>query len=662
MSLRESQETSLMEHEGAQDVHGNEIPEGKRRDKSRKCTDVLCLLVFFAYLGWMGYTYHYATQNGNIHKLTHGYDWTGQICSVGPDVKTKPYLYWCATQVTLTPEDALAGKTPTMKISDGICVESCPNSNQTTHLCPSSPHVRREKSAPGADGSQVIQDIVQRDIVKTQDQVTMPVLGMYCLPTHSKELVKQILDHSGTGSYAQQVLTAVHGIAKAKKFLGVVTFLAIVAGYVFLLCLKICVKPLVYTFLFTVWIGLLGAGGGSIGSAYAPEGSNYNVYENYFEKDTAYKAAIGSGAVFLILWAIYSCIAWHAHTAIGVTMQSIKESCDVIVALPTLLLQPLITILLKLSAFAALLYGLFWIMSLGEVTTTSPLQTKSGLSISGMHRSMQFTDWQKYWIAIFVFGIVWVLETITALSQFAICHAVVKYSLFQKKECLPLARGFFNGLVFHLGTLAFGGFIIGALKIITAICAYVSKQATNPDGSQNKVVKVLCCCIICCLMCLTHIVELLNEMVYVDVSIRGTSYVSAAKNVVKMLVANPVTFATVHGATSFVRFLGIAVIGGGGTYLTYLYLEHPFSLSAEDEALVASPMLDSSTRIGTTVAAGFICFAVSHAFMVIFDNCADALMYCILWKKSKNIDVDHPESWKMAGAHKEKGDYQKMDN
>merc|ERR1712007_388861 len=191
-----------------------------------------------------------------------------------------------------------------------------------------------------------------------------------------------------------------------------------------------------------------------------------------------------------------------------------------------------------------------------------------------------------------------------------------------------------NAITFHLGTLAFGGFVLGVLRVLTGVCAFVAKQAHNPNGSANMAVKAACCCCTCVLGFLRNIMEMTNEMVYVDVVIQGTNYIKASKNVFKMLTQNPETVAMVRGMTKAVRTLGTCAIGSIGTYTAYWILTNPWLHSTMDTVLKGSAsMFYTSNVLGATFASAIICFGIGGSFMMAFDQIADTFAYCILWRK-----------------------------
>lgn len=94
--------------------------------EGRKCTDILCLIIFLTFLGAMGYATHYGFHNGNIEKLTAPLDGNGHFCGFAnssngfPDGGDYKYLYL---------SNIIAGlpkPTPGAIFATGVCVKTCP--------------------------------------------------------------------------------------------------------------------------------------------------------------------------------------------------------------------------------------------------------------------------------------------------------------------------------------------------------------------------------------------------------------------------------------------------------------------------------------------------------------------------------------------------------
>jgi len=125
--------------------------------------------------------------------------------------------------------------------------------------------------------------------------------------------------------------------------------------------------------------------------------------------------------------------------------------------------------------------------------------------------------------------------------------------------------------------------------------------------------------------------SMVNDLVYTDVALRGVGYVAAAENVVRIAATNPVAYMGIKGSATAIRVLGVTMIGGLGTFLSYQALSSSELHHQMDDIFEnSSSMLVTSNILGTTLAAGFICFYIAMAFMMVFYQTTYTLMYCTL--------------------------------
>jgi len=242
----------------------------------------------------------------------------------------------------------------------------------------------------------------------------------------------------------------------------------------------------------------------------------------------------------------------------------------------------------------------------------------------------------------YAFGAIWLFFTITALGQYVVSYATVVYKLGGTVWSFPLLHGYWNWILYHLGTCAFGAFVIGFAKVIFVIIEFLVKQTKNTDGSTSEACMVMGACITCCLGCMTELMQWLNELVYADCAINASDYPDAAKNVISTVAVNPVTYGLVKASTQVVRFLGIVFITCSGTALAY-FMQSDKSL----HSLMQTGGLAASNMLGITGAACTICFCTSLAFMNVFQQAAETVMYCIIWqqKHGKAGAHDVPDGW-----------------
>ena len=82
---------------------------------NRKCTDILCLLIFIVALIGGGYVAVYSYENGNPERIMRPMDADGNFCGKTPGYEDYPYLYYTNIESTFW-------------LPYGVCVSRCPAS------------------------------------------------------------------------------------------------------------------------------------------------------------------------------------------------------------------------------------------------------------------------------------------------------------------------------------------------------------------------------------------------------------------------------------------------------------------------------------------------------------------------------------------------------
>ena len=63
--------------------------------KNRRCTDFLFTILFFAFVGFLGWIISLGLNNGKVLDLLSPVDYDGKLCGV--DYPDHPYLYFLVT-------------------------------------------------------------------------------------------------------------------------------------------------------------------------------------------------------------------------------------------------------------------------------------------------------------------------------------------------------------------------------------------------------------------------------------------------------------------------------------------------------------------------------------------------------------------------------------
>lgn len=92
---------------------------------------------------------------------------------------------------------------------------------------------------------------------------------------------------------------------------------------------------------------------------------------------------------------------------------------------------------------------------------------------------MDGKDYLKWQIAVYVFGLFWVAELLSALFQYIMIVAVCTWyfsSTHDTRGNFSLFRGLWWSIRYNLGSLALGSFILAVIWVIRMIFEYVNAK------------------------------------------------------------------------------------------------------------------------------------------------------------------------------------------
>lgn len=605
----------------------------------RRCTDVAWLLVFAAFLWCQGYIAACGFRNGNLDKLTRGLDWKGQLCGVGPNVSTKPLLYWCGNGSVHTFEVGGQSGEPvqitvpeSLDLEMPICVEKCPTGSEELVYCPTTATVSKDVTGEPPEVTMVT-TIVQ----EVAGQAAYPTVkaggGRLCVPDvasqegAARELLEQLYGYINSWidtSWALRLLyrfgNLAHDVPNNLYLLGGICAGAFVLSFAYLLLLRFVVKLLVFVMLAVLPLGFGLLGAALILTAHDLTGHQTSspIFESVPDPTWAMMISDVLGVMCLLLALISVCICCLRDT-IETVCGCIRAAVECMFDMPTLLIEPVVGAALKLAILSGLLLGLAYLVSLG--TVEGGTVSLGGTTLYGFHRSFTYTEEQQSRMLFYIFGIFWIMEVCDACQQFTISYAVVVWYYKPKpkrRPHFPVVRGFLNAICLHLGTLALGALLVATTQVLRLVLGFVKRQALA-SGSDTAGCLASCC--MCCLSCFQNFLEFINKNAYVDVAIRSSNFLRAALHVFKFVTQEVPSIAMLSGACWIAQVggvLSVSFASGCSVYLLVTLVEPWVNTASEQH--VSEPVL-------LAVLSGIYGVCVSSVFMWVFDQCSDTLLY-----------------------------------
>ena len=613
------------------------LPQHDLPYSQRKCTDVCFLIVLVAY--WVGalviMVYSASTAGpGGPAKMWMGVQVDGKVCGMaepdGPGVTYNKQWYYASASLS----------------TDMICVVECPGSLAAASVTdPASAQTcgRAYDNATGAF----------RDFCKSKPALGTEVLvnGLLNLCTDVSAAASTIATSQSmfdvssilmslSSTWWVMLLSAIFGLVLAFTFLGMVRCGGRFMVYIFLvLTLLIFVGLGVGSFLmqsvstpadcltagatdaFTNGLGLnmtctcdaSGAGG----ACTAAEGGTYLA--------AAIVLWIVGGVVFLVMC--------FMHGSLKVASAVMAEGGHVLGDLKQMFLIPFykyLVILLFLLAWCGILVFILSgspLASDGTVAASTSLVGGSSYSVTRMKME---TQWGLLLYHLFL--LLWTVQLIKASMDFIIGVAVSSWYFADTdpatgkrvpKSKWPVCHGIAMVFRYHLGSLAFGSFLVAVIQLIRIIVEYVDRK-TKTAQDKNKLAKAAMCMCKCCLWCLECCMKFITRQAYLMMAIVGENFCFSAKKMFYFSLRNVAKVGITHGVAGVVVFFGKVFCVGMSTFFCYLIITQTKAVGTSVEPLF--PVLMCA----------FIAYIVASVILTLFSTTTEALLLCFLVDNEKN--------------------------
>jgi len=236
---------------------------------------------------------------------------------------------------------------------------------------------------------------------------------------------------------------------------------------------------------------------------------------------------------------------------------------------------------------------------------------------------IKWTQLTKYTFFFQVFMLFWINAFIIGCTEFIIgCSACIWYF-----ECNTDTKGKgtvmtgFRWLVrYHLGSIAFGAFVIAVCQMIRFLFEYYRKKIQK--AAPSKLVKALLCLTGYLLYIMDKCVKFMTKNAYIQIALTCESFCRSAWNAFALMVKNIDRFGAGNSVGFIFNFFGILCIMTLTSGLGYVFLTNYASLVQVDDP------------IPPTIALALISGMTGAMFLSIFSYSSDAIMQAFLLDES----------------------------
>ena len=252
---------------------------------------------------------------------------------------------------------------------------------------------------------------------------------------------------------------------------------------------------------------------------------------------------------------------------IMLAMACVREAARAIGAMPLIVLFPVFQTMGFLAFMAVWIFYAVHLASTGEI---SEMELPVDAVVTVREYTFDEFTHRLGWYLIFCFF--WTITFIQAMGEIVIAMSVSKWYFTRDKRdvgSLTIFASIFQAFRYHLGTAAFGSFIIAVTKIIRMIVARAQKKARELG---SKLGEALLCCCQCCLWCFEKFIQFLNKNAYIQTAIFGTPFCKSAREAFSLIARNAGKVASITYVSGIVLFVGKFFISSVTTAAAYVYI------------------------------------------------------------------------------------------
>jgi solute carrier family 44 (choline transporter-like protein), member 2/4/5 len=579
---------------------GEELPDELENGpiENRKCTDVLCCLIFIGFIiAWLVCGF-YGFANGNPALLTYPYDCYGNQCGRPSTAGANyPYLYY-------------PFPIPQM-IDYRVCVKNCPVSTDNTTLCLSS-------SGPKNCTLQWSEFSNDTSYASTNKGIYNSVLYLnrFCLP--NGDLILQKSSGNSSSFSLDSLLSEVNSkinfdlltqwvsdVWKCWPVMFIVAGFTIFIAAFFLFLMRYFIGLMVWIAIILTFVAILLL-------AIFFQWSGNNQYSNDHSTREALKAL---SYILYVICALYILYIMCMYNRIRLAIAILKSGVSFVKDQPLSLLIPVVFFVVIIALYVYWTLAMIYLWSVGTYTQRT--------SDSNPIPNVQWTSTTRNALYYEFFGVLWMNAFLIALEQFILASTVSIWYFSANSDSgaqRPISRSIWRAFYYHLGSLAFGSFILAVIWTIKFILMYITAKVKAVDkNGKNRLLLWFLGCLMCYVNCFERFIKFLNKNAYIQVALHSTSFCTSAREAFFLILRNAGRFLALGSIGHVFQLLGKGIISISSTYFGYLIITH----AAEWKDELHSPIFP-------TIVFLLISFLIAEIFMSVYGMACDVILYCFL--------------------------------
>jgi len=235
---------------------------------------------------------------------------------------------------------------------------------------------------------------------------------------------------------------------------------------------------------------------------------------------------------------------------------SLKAAIDVIDASSDFLRSTKrINIVPVVYFFLTIFFMVFWFAGFSAIASLNEIKADPMIP---QGKDIIWAEDKQYMALFFLFAGLWFVAWLDYSCSFIVIVSASTYyfnSSSDHEGGAEVMTGFYMTYFNHLGSIAFGAFIIAVIQLIRIVFVYAAKKIEKASG-DNAVVKVAVKCAHCVLACLEKICDYINQNAFSYMAASGDNFCSSAWNGFLLNIKHLAKFGFAKFIATIFLFLG----------------------------------------------------------------------------------------------------------
>jgi hypothetical protein len=353
------------------------------------------------------------------------------------------------------------------------------------------------------------------------------------------------------------------------------------------------------------------------------------------------------GWVLLAAALICVCLCVFVRKTIASAIHIIQTAATALGANFTLTLFPIISFAGIAATGAVFIVIGILLLTAGNITEqamgNSTVNSTSAVALALMDANkpqmLESFSLLNYFMIFDLFMFLWTTEFIQAIGMmvvggtishwyFATTDGSVKPTKEHHGQSHPCCCAWYIALRFHMGSAAFGSFIIALVNLVRAAFEYVDHQMKQ-HGGDSRAIRCLRCMVGCCLACLAKCIRFISKNSYIHTSIKGDAFCFAAVRSYRLIFKHLLSFGATNLITEILMVVGKIMVCCASMLFSYTWIQYTPKFSEK-----ASPDYLSSTLFISIIVLT-LAYLVAESFFNVFNVAIDTILmsYCMVSRR-----------------------------